>query len=365
MSVRMVIMAGGTGGHVFPALAVARELAEQGVEISWLGTQRGLEAELVPQAGIAIDFITIGGLRGKGLLGWLLAPLRLTRAVAQAIAVLRQRRPAAVLGMGGFAAGPGGIGARLLGLPLLVHEQNAIAGLTNRVLSRVARVVMQAFPGAFGERATLRTTGNPVRREITTLPPPASRFADRSGPLQLLVVGGSLGARALNQVVPAALAQLPAAIRPQVLHQCGQRHLAAATEGYQAAGVAAQVVPFIDDMAAAYAAADLVICRAGALTVSELACVGAASLLVPFPFAVDDHQSANGRFLAAAGAAELIQEQALDSARLAHFLTELCADPVAGRTRLLAMAEAARALARPEAAREVAAICLNAAGVNP
>lgn len=355
---RIVIMAGGTGGHVFPALAVAQELQRRGAEVSWLGTRHGIEAELVPQAGIAIDYITIAGLRGKGALGWLLAPLRLLRALWQALLVLRRRAPAAVLGLGGFASGPGGVAAWLQRRPLLIHEQNAVPGLTNRLLARIAYRVLEGFPGTF---AGALATGNPVRAAIVGAAAPAERFAGRSGALRLLVVGGSLGAMALNETVPAALALLPAGQRPQVRHQSGKRHLAALQEFYRNAGVEAELLPFIDDMAAAYAWADLVVCRSGALTVGELAAVGVASILVPFPHAVDDHQTRNAAYLVDAGAAELVGQEQLNAQRLAAQLQVYVDDAAAGRKRLLAMAEAARALARPDATALVAEQCLAAA----
>jgi UDP-N-acetylglucosamine--N-acetylmuramyl-(pentapeptide) pyrophosphoryl-undecaprenol N-acetylglucosamine transferase len=358
---RVMIMAGGTGGHVFPALAVARELAGRGAAVTWLGTRAGMEARLVPAAGIAIDYVDVAGLRGKGLGGWLVAPLRLARALTQALSILRRRRPQAVLGMGGFASGPGGVAARLLRRPLVIHEQNAIAGLTNRLSAPLAARVLAAFPGAFGAR-TAEVTGNPVRAEIAALPAPAERFAGRDGRLRLLVVGGSLGATALNGVLPQAIACMAAAARPQVVHQAGERHAETARAAYAAAGVVAEVKPFLDDMAAVYGWADLVVCRAGALTVSELAAAGLPAILVPFPFAVDDHQTANARQLTDSGAALLAPQAELSAERLAGWLAEFAADAAAGRGRLLAMAEAARVLAHPEATAQVAAICLEEAG---
>ncbi len=355
MSATIVIMAGGTGGHVFPALAIAEGLRARGLAVSWLGTRRGLEAELVPKAGIEIDWISVSGLRGKGLAGWLLAPARLAVALLQALAALRRRRPAAVLGMGGFVAGPGGVAARLLAVPLLVHEQNAVAGLTNALLARIADRVLEAFPGTFPPARGARLTGNPVRAEIAALPQPATRLGGRGGRLRLLVIGGSLGAAALNGVVPAAAARL--AGRLEIRHQCGRDHLESTRSTYAEAGVEAEVTPFIDDMAAAYAWADLVVCRAGALTVAELAAAGVGALLVPFPYAVDDHQTANAGELVAVGAARLLPQAELDAARLAEELTVLAGD----RPRLLAMAEAARGVARPGATAEVVAECLRAA----
>ncbi|MDH5784690.1 MAG: undecaprenyldiphospho-muramoylpentapeptide beta-N-acetylglucosaminyltransferase [Chromatiales bacterium] len=362
-SARILIMAGGTGGHVFPALAVAHYLNERGHQVSWLGTRRGMESELVPANGFDIDYISIAGLRGNGLLGWLAAPLRITRAILQALAVVRRRKPDAVLGMGGFVTGPGGVAAKISGRPLLIHEQNAIAGLTNKLLSRIAKRVLEAFPGTFSG-AKVTHTGNPVRNDIASLPEPAMRFSGREGRLRLLVVGGSLGALALNEVVPEAVKALPEAIRPEVCHQSGKRHLEMARDAYASAGVEARVIPFIDDMAAQYEWADLVICRAGALTVSELALAGVAAILVPFPYAVDDHQSANGQYLVNHGAAELIQQRDMSATALAEMLRGYCAEPLAGRERLKTMAENARKMARAEATAMVAEACLNLAGIE-
>jgi UDP-N-acetylglucosamine--N-acetylmuramyl-(pentapeptide) pyrophosphoryl-undecaprenol N-acetylglucosamine transferase len=358
---RILIMAGGTGGHVFPALAVAHYLTERGHQVSWLGTQRGMEAELVPANGFEIDTISIAGLRGNGLLGWLAAPLRISRAIIQALGVMRRRRPQAVLGMGGFVTGPGGVAARLSGRPLLIHEQNAIAGLTNRLLSRIANRVLEAFPKTFSG-LKVSHTGNPVRSDIAALASPEQRFTGREGPMRLLVVGGSLGALALNEMIPQALATMPKEQRPEVHHQCGKRHFDVTSAAYEKAGVDGEVMPFIDDMAAQYEWADLVICRAGALTVSELALAGVASILVPYPYAVDDHQTANGCFLVEQGAAQLVQQRDLTAESLAEMLNGFCGDLVEGRKQLLAMAGNARRLATPEATAEVAAACLAQAG---
>jgi UDP-N-acetylglucosamine--N-acetylmuramyl-(pentapeptide) pyrophosphoryl-undecaprenol N-acetylglucosamine transferase len=360
---RILIMAGGTGGHVFPALAVAHYLRDQGHQVSWLGTRRGMEAELVPAHGFEIDYISIAGLRGNGLLGWLAAPLRISRAVVQALGVMRRRQPQAVLGMGGFVTGPGGVAAKLSGAPLLIHEQNAIAGLTNRLLSHLANRVLEAFPDTFSG-TMVSHTGNPVRHDIAAIAAPAERFAGREGQLHLLVVGGSLGALALNEMLPRALALMPEAIRPEVRHQSGKRHQEITCVAYEAAGVKGEVMPFIDDMAAQYAWADLVICRAGALTVSELALAGVAAILVPYPHAVDDHQSANGEYLVSEQAAQLVQQCDLTETVLAQMLTAFCSDVNEGRKSLLAMAQNARRLARPEATVEVAAACLAEAGID-
>lgn len=350
----VLIMAGGTGGHVFPALAVADELRQRGVPVVWLGTHAGIEARLVVQAGYPIEWLSVTGLRGKKLSTLILAPLTLTRACWQALMIIRKRRPCAVLGMGGFASGPGGFMAWLSHTPLLIHEQNAIPGLTNRLLSKIAGTVMQAFPSAFGSRA--KTLGNPVRKTICDLPLPGKRLPLHQGRLRLLVVGGSLGAVKLNELLPQALAKIDPQMRPEVIHQTGIKNLDAARRIYHQYRVEAKVDAFIDDMAAAYAWADLVICRAGAMTVFELAAVGIASILVPYPYAVDDHQSANAAFLEAAGAAIVKQQKVLDS----NWLTAIIIDLTQHRERLLQMANAARALAMPESAKQIAELCLNA-----
>ncbi len=358
MNAPVMIMAGGTGGHVFPALAVARELEAHQVEIVWLGTPRGIENELVPAAGIDLEHVRVTGLRGKGLLPWLLAPFRLLLALFDAWRIMRRRRPHSVLGMGGFAAGPGGLAAWLLRRPLLIHEQNSIAGLTNRLLAGIAREVLEAFPGSFsGERKT-RLVGNPVRREIAALPPPEERLAGRQGPLRLLVLGGSQGALALNENVARAIARLPRELWPAIRHQAGERTLHRAQAAYAIANVPAQVEAFIDDMAGAYAWADLVLCRAGALTIAELAAAGLASILVPFPAATDDHQTRNARFLVDAGAAVLLPQAELTPERLAREIECLARD----RRLLLERAQRARRLARPDAAALVARICVEAGG---
>lgn len=349
----VLIMAGGTGGHVFPALALARELRARSWQVLWLGTRRGLEAQLVPAEQIPIEWLTVSGLRGKGLWTVLPAPLQLLRALLQALAVIRRRRPAVVVGLGGFAAGPGGVAAWLLRRPLVIHEQNAIAGFTNRCLAHLARRVLAAFPASFAPQVKAQVVGNPVRREIVALAPPGQRFATRSGPIRLLVLGGSQGAAHLNAVVPFALAAC-APLEIEVRHQTGVRGLEAAQRHYQEAARSGQLQPFIEDMAAAYGWADLVICRAGALTVSELAAAGVASILVPFPAATDDHQTRNAAVLVDAGAAVLIPQRELSAERLAAELRTLCA----GRGRLLAMAERARQLAKPNATADLADACV-------
>jgi len=354
MSRPILIMAGGTGGHVFPALALARLLRERSHEVVWLGTERGLESRLVPAEGIALERLSVTGLRGKGLLPWLAAPLRLTVALVQALNVMRRHQPLVVVGLGGFVSGPGGVAAWLTRRPLVIHEQNAVAGFTNRCLAYLARVVLEAFPDSFGREVHARVIGNPVRRDISALSPPRERFAGRSGPMRLLVFGGSQGAARLNAVVPFALARLAGKVAFDVRHQAGERWLEEGRASYARAGVRADVRPFIDDMAEAYAWADLVVCRAGALTVSELAAAGIGAVLVPFPGAVDDHQAHNAQYLVRAAAAVVIADRELTAERLAAELERLCA----GRGKLLAMAERARQLATPHAAEELAESCL-------
>jgi len=355
----VLIMAGGTGGHVFPALAAARVLRERGYEPVWLGTQRGMEAKLVPTQQIEIEWITVSGLRGKGAAAWLGAPFKLSAAVWQSLRVMRRRRPVVVLGAGGFVSGPGGVAAWLTGRPLVIHEQNAIAGMTNRVLAHLARRVLEAFPGSFPARARAERVGNPVRREIVGLASPEQRYAQRRGPLRLLVFGGSQGAARLNAVVPAALAMIEVSLRPQVIHQSGERHLQQTRDMYAKHNVQADVRPFIDDMAEAYGGADLVICRSGALTVSELAAAGLPAIFVPFAAAVDDHQTLNARFLVDAQAGVLLPEKELTPLRLETQLRSLIA---AGRDQLCAMAVRARAASIADADVRLANACIQAAG---
>ncbi|MBU6378095.1 MAG: undecaprenyldiphospho-muramoylpentapeptide beta-N-acetylglucosaminyltransferase [Gammaproteobacteria bacterium] len=359
----VMIMAGGTGGHVFPALSLAGELQGRGCEVVWLGTRAGIEARLVPAAGIPVEWIDIGGLRGKGMTTLLAAPWRLARALRQALAAVRRHQPRVVVGLGGYVTGPGGMAAWLSRRPLVIHEQNAVAGFTNRVLARFARCVLEAFAGSFGVGVRAVTVGNPVRRDFFDLPPPAERMAKRDAALRVLVVGGSQGAERLNKVVPAAIARALAAAATTgfaIRHQSGVRTLAATQRAYAELGIEAEVSAFIDDIAAAYGAADLVICRAGALTVCELAAAGVASILVPFAAAVDDHQTRNARHLVERGAAVLIAERDLDVERLGAEIARLAAD----RATLLSMAEHARTLARPQAARELAEACLAAGGLG-
>lgn len=356
---RVLIMAGGTGGHVFPALAVARALQERGVTVSWLGTRRGLESEVVPKAGIAIDWISIQGLRGNGAMGWLLAPLKLLRAIAQTWKVFNRRQPDAVIGLGGFVTGPGGVVAWLKGKPLIIHEQNAIPGLTNRLLAKISKRVLEAFPAAFDSTVKARCVGNPVRRELLSQASPEERFKSREGAFRLLVVGGSLGARALNETVPSAVQQVESFFPVTVWHQTGKKLHSEALQAYTNVKGEHRVEPFIDNMAEAYAWADLVICRAGALTVSELAAVGVGSILVPFPHAVDDHQTWNAKYLVDAGAAILIQQTDMSSESLTEVLKSLCAD----RTKVLAMANAAYAQRQTDSVEQVINACYEVVNV--
>ncbi len=354
----ILVMAGGTGGHVYPALAVAKALQQQSHEIVWLGTHNGLEARVVPQAGIDMEWISAQGLRGKGIKTLLLAPFRLLLALSQSFRALLRHRPAAVLGMGGYVSGPGGLAAWMLRRPLVIHEQNAVAGLTNRLLARLARVVLQAFPGSFTANIDAETVGNPVRADISALPDPAARFAERDGPLRLLVLGGSQGALALNKVLPAALALLPPDKRPLVKHQTGARTLDQATAAYASHDVDAELLPFIDDMAQAYAWADLVVCRAGALTVAELQAAGVPAIFIPFPAAVDDHQTANAGTMASAGAAQILQERDLSDESLATTLKQW----LASREELCTKAKLARSLGYPKALARITDVCLELAG---
>lgn len=344
----VLIMAGGTGGHIFPGLAVAAALRARNVPVAWLGSHQGLENRLVAAAGIALSTIAVSGLRGRGGIALLTAPLKVLRAVLQATAVLRAVKPRAAISFGGYAAGPGGIAAWLLRCPLLVHEQNRVPGFTNRVLARLTKRVLVGFPGAM---PGAEWAGNPVRTEIAQLPAPGLRLASRSGPLRLLVMGGSQGARALNAAVPEALRGL---VPMEVRHQCGERMADAARNAYTQAGVEVSLEPFIERMDEAYGWADLVICRAGALTVAELAAAGVAALLVPFPHAVDDHQTHNAQWLVDAGAAERIAEGPELAAHLRQRLLSLADN----RPALLRMAEAARACAKTDAAEQVALACL-------
>ncbi len=352
----IMIMAGGTGGHIFPALAVAEYLRGKGVSIVWLGSRAGMEARLVAPRGYTMAWIHFSGVRGKGWLRAVTLPLELLIAFWESARAVFAHRPDAVLGMGGYVSFPGGMMSSLFNRPLAIHEQNAVPGLANRVLARLADRVMAGFPGTFGTAAAVIWTGNPVRQEISAIAAPAQRYAGRTGNLKLLVVGGSQGAQILNTIVPEALALMVAGNRPAVTHQTGVAQEAAVTEGYRERGVAAEVVAFIDDMARRYADADLIICRAGASTIAELAAAGVASVLVPYPHAVDDHQSANASFLASRSAAVVIPQREFTAQRLSEVLSG------STRERLLAMAQAARAAGKPEATRAVAEVCMGLAG---
>jgi UDP-N-acetylglucosamine--N-acetylmuramyl-(pentapeptide) pyrophosphoryl-undecaprenol N-acetylglucosamine transferase len=355
MNRTIMIMAGGTGGHIFPALAVADYLRAQGWSVVWLGTKAGMETTLVAPRGYTMAWISMTGVRGKGLLRLALLPLQLLIAFWQSARAIFAHRPDVVLGMGGYVSFPGGMMASLFNRPLAIHEQNSIAGLANRVLARVADRVLTGFPDAFSASTAVIWSGNPVRDEIAALAAPEQRYRSRSGPLRLTVIGGSLGAQALNAAVPQALALLPENARPRVTHQSGARHLAEVEANYQRAGVSATLVPFIADMAAQYAESDLIICRAGAATIAELAAAGIASVLVPLPHAADDHQTCNARFLAECGAAVLVPQPELTPRRLAQLMRSFT------REALLGMAQKARDLSKPDATRTVAAECMRLA----
>ncbi len=349
-------MAGGTGGHVFPALAVAEVLRDRNVVVTWLGTRRGIEAELVPEHGFPIDFIDVEGVRGRGVMKLLKAPFVLMKSLWQSIGVIRSQKPEVVLGLGGFASGPGGVAARLLGLPLVIHEQNAVAGTTNTLLAKIANRILEAFPGALPRGEWV---GNPVRKAIEDLPAlDQDKIADGVSsdlpPIQLLVLGGSLGASAINQQVPKALALLPGEVAIEVRHQCGRAHQSDTESAYEAAGVKASIEPFIADMAEAYEWADVVVCRAGALTVAELTAAGVGALLIPYPHAIDDHQTKNGEWLVEQKAALLMQQSDLTPEKLAAQITEWSTD----RTKLQSMAVNARAMAKSGVAESVADICM-------
>lgn len=348
-----MIMAGGTGGHVFPGLAVADYMKSLDWNVVWLGMHHGMEAALVPQHGYRTELIEFSGLRGKKAIDWLLLPSRLLLAFWQSARIIIRTQPDVVVGMGGYPAFPGGIMAALFNKPLVIHEQNAIAGLTNRILARIADKILLGFPDAIKDKSgKVQVTGNPVRCDILRLPSPEQRFAGRSGKLKLLVIGGSLGAHILNTVVPKALKLIPENERPQVTHQAGKKHLDQLRRNYAESGVEGELVPFIEEMAASYADCDLVICRAGALTIAELAVAGVASILVPYPFAVDDHQTANAQSLSKHHAALLLPQDKLNAEDLAGLIRGLT------REKLLTIATLARSLAKPDATRMAAEACL-------
>ncbi|MBA3696372.1 MAG: undecaprenyldiphospho-muramoylpentapeptide beta-N-acetylglucosaminyltransferase [Methylotenera sp.] len=349
----LMVMAGGTGGHVYPAMAVADHLKALGWNIVWLCTEGGMENRLIASKDYQKAIITMRGVRGKGLLGWLLLPVKLSIALKQAYKAIKQSQPSLILGMGGFAAFPGGLMAWLLRKPLVIHEQNSVAGLTNKTLACFAKQVLAAFPAAFGSKATL--VGNPVRVDITRIEAPEIRLNKHAGALRLLVVGGSLGAQALNDVLPKALAGIAPECRPLVVHQAGEKHIATLQSNYQEVGVQANAKAFIEDMAAMYSWADIVVCRAGALTIAELSAAGVASVLVPFPHAVDDHQTSNAHYLSDAGAAILVPQPEFTVSKVVTLLKEL------NREKCLKMAIKARSLGKPEATAAVARICMEQA----
>lgn len=353
----VLIMAGGTGGHVFPALAVAEKLKQKNVPVIWLGTKKGIEATLVPAAGINIRWLSVNGLRGKNKMTLLLAPFKLLLSCLQAAWVILSSRPVAVLGMGGFVSGPGGLMAAMMRKPLLVHEQNAIPGLTNRLLAKFADVVLESFPDSFSISKPVRLVGNPLREKILEIESPAERLKGRPDDLNILVVGGSLGAAILNKTVPEMLSLVEDAKQLNIWHQTGKKNLEQTNEEYKSHHVKARIDAFIDDMAAAYQWADIVICRAGAMTVSELAMSGVASILVPYPYAVDDHQTANAHYLADKKAAILLPQSEMTAASLKDVVMTL------NRDKILQMSEAAQKLAKPDAASVVAELCLQAGGL--
>jgi UDP-N-acetylglucosamine--N-acetylmuramyl-(pentapeptide) pyrophosphoryl-undecaprenol N-acetylglucosamine transferase len=353
MSRTILIMAGGTGGHIYPGLAVADALRAQGWNVVWLGAPNSMEAELVPKHGYPVAWVNFTGVRGKGLMRLLTLPFTLLRALGQSADAIFRYRPDVVLGMGGYITMPGGLMAAILRRPLVIHEQNSIAGMSNKVLAKLAARVLSGFPGVLKRT---EWCGNPVRADIAALPEPQARYAGRSGKLNVLVVGGSLGAKALNEALPQALAMLSEQERPNVLHQAGKKNFEAVQKLYAEAGVDADIRPFLDDMANQYANADVLICRAGALTIAELAAAGVASVLIPLPIAVDDHQTHNARFLSEHGAAVLLPQKELSAERLAQLLRGF------SREKLLTMAKAARSLAKPDATQAVAQVCIALAG---
>jgi len=352
----VMIMAGGTGGHVYPALAVAEELIRRGVPVVWLGTKKGIEARLVPEAGIEVDWLSMSGLRGKGIVSLLLAPLKIIKACYQAIKILHKRKPSVVLGMGGFVSAPGGLMAWLTRVPLLIHEQNAVPGMSNRLLSRLANTVMEAFPGSF--KTSTMHVGNPVRDSITALSSPPQRNKNRKDDFRILVFGGSLGAARLNEIVPQACAQILKSHALQIKHQAGPGNFDQTRSNYAHLDVKAEVLEYIDNMEAMYSWADLVICRAGAMTIAELASAGVASILVPYPFAVDDHQTFNAKYLSDSGAAILLRQDDLNVDSLVDILKNL------NREKTLEMANKARHLSMPDSAKLVAQACLTAGGYD-
>jgi UDP-N-acetylglucosamine--N-acetylmuramyl-(pentapeptide) pyrophosphoryl-undecaprenol N-acetylglucosamine transferase len=356
---RVMIMAGGTGGHVFPALAVAEILMANNIDVSWLGTRKGIESELIPQRGIDLNYLNIEGLRGRGLLALVRAPFKLLSSVIQACSVINQFNPSVVLGMGGFASGPGAVAAKLKGIPLVIHEQNSVAGTTNKLSAKLATKIMQGFPNTFKQA---EWCGNPIRPEIAALHHESGRLENRSGPLRVLVLGGSRGALAINKIVPQALASIDSQNRPEVLHQVGSQHLELTQkiyleQGHDINSSGLRVVPFIEKMNEAYAWADFVICRSGALTVAELTAVGLGALLIPFPYAIDDHQTINGQWLVNSGAAEMLPESNLTAQKLADFIKKIATN----RGQCIAMSQCAKTIAKLGAADRVAEVCMEVA----
>ena len=351
----ILVMAGGTGGHIFPGLAVAEYLRICGWHVAWLGNRNGMEYRLVKSCDFPFESVDFGGLRGKGIKAKLMLPMNLMRACFQSWKIMRRLKPSVVLGMGGYITFPGGLVTKLLKRPLVLHESNSVAGSANRALANIAMRVLTGFPDTIH---SAEWVGNPIREEFDRIPLPALRYEERQGPLSILVVGGSLGAAALNENIPAALALIPIKDRPKIIHQAGDKHLAELQVHYEQLGVTADIRPFIDDMPAAYAQADLVICRSGAMTVSELAACGVASCLVPFPYAIDDHQTANAKFLSDADAAILLPQPLLNAQDLALMIQNI------NRSDLKAMALRAHALSKPHATQRVAEVCANCAGVG-
>jgi len=356
----IVIMAGGTGGHVYPAIAVADLLKNNGFNIIWLGNKNSFEAEVVPKAGFNIEYITISGFRGKKITSLLSMPFKLMKSVYQAMKILRRYKPVSVLGMGGYVSGPGAVACKLLNIPLIIHEQNSIPGFTNRILSRIATVVLVAFPNAFSNKINTVYTGNPVRDSISSLPEPNIRFANRSGNIKLLILGGSLGAKYLNENIPLSISLLSDGQEFDIWHQAGKGKLQDTITLYKQNDIKAKVVEFIVNMDDAYLWADIVVCRAGAMTVSELSNAGLASILIPFPYAVDDHQTHNADFLVSANAAIMAQQSEMSVSYLSQLLSDII---IKGRSYLLTMANNAYALAKPDATTRVAQICIEAANV--
>ncbi len=352
---KILIMAGGTGGHVFPGLAIAKDLQESKCKVVWLGTKRGIESRLVEEAGIDIEYINVGGLRGKSFRAFMRSVGKLMLAFFQSFVIILRQRPDVVLGMGGYVTGPGAIMAYIMRCPVIIHEQNAVAGGTNKLLSRIASLVIEAFPGSFPAHKNLRTFGNPVREDILSIPSPEVRLKDRDGPIKILVIGGSQGSLILNKTLPKAFRHLTSSVKLEVLHQAGKKTLQEAQKAYEGVPVGLYLVEFIDDMADAYAWADLVICRSGAMTVTELMTIGVPAILIPFSLAIDDHQTANARIMQEVGAAEIVHENELEGGKLTLVLRDWIQD----RNNLKRRACLARSSAKPNATENIVKSCLN------